>query len=136
MAGIRLGLCFASQEIIAILNKIKPPYNVNGLTQKRALSQVLKIELLKMEVAEILDQKSSLLKVLNQVYFIEKIYPSDANFVLVKVDDANKRYSQLLEKGIVIRNRTTQPLCKNTLRFTIGTKEENEKLIRILKDLS
>ena len=136
MAGIRLGLCFASQEIIAILNKIKPPYNVNGLTQKRALEQVVKIEVVKSEVAEILVQKGALLKVLNQVRFIKKIYPSDANFVLVKVDDANKRYSQLLEKAIVIRNRTTQPLCENTLRFTIGTKEENLKLISALKAIA
>ena len=136
MAGIRLGLCFASQEIIAILNKIKPPYNVNELTQKRALEQVIKIELLKSEVAEILKQKSALLKVLNQVNFIKKIYPSDANFVLVKVDDANKRYGQLLEKGIVIRNRTTQPLCENSLRFTIGTNEENLKLISVLKAIA
>ena len=136
MAGIRLGLCFASQEIIAILNKIKPPYNVNELTQKRALEQVIKTELLKSEVAEILSQKSSLLKVLNQVVFIKKIYPSDANFVLVKADDANKRYSQLLENGIVIRNRTTQPLCENSLRFTIGTNEENLKLISVLKAIA
>ena len=136
MAGIRLGLCFASQEIISILNKIKPPYNVNELTQKRALSQVLKIESLKSEVAEILKQKGTLLKVLKQVGFIQKIYPSDANFVLVKVDNANKRYSQLLEKGIVIRNRTTQPLCENSLRFTIGTNEENLKLISALKAIA
>ena len=136
MAGIRLGLCFASQEIIAILNKIKPPYNVNQLSQKRALEQVSNIESLKLEVAEILKQKATLLKALNDINFIHKIYPSDANFVLVKVDNANKRYSQLLEKGIVIRNRTTQPLCENSLRFTIGTKVENEKLIRVLKELA
>ena len=136
MAGIRLGLCFASQEIIAILNKIKPPYNVNELTQKRALEQVAKIELFKSEVAEILVQKGTLLKVLNQVYFIQKVYPSDANFVLVKVDNANKRYGQLLEKGIVIRNRTTQPLCENSLRFTIGTNAENLKLISVLKEIA
>jgi histidinol-phosphate aminotransferase len=136
LAGIRLGLCFASQEIISILNKIKPPYNVNALTQKRALEQVLQIELLKSEITEILKQKSTLLKALNQVGFIQEIYPSDANFVLVKVDNSDKRYSQLLEKGIVIRNRTTQPLCEDSLRFTIGTKEENEKLIRALKEIA
>ena len=136
LAGIRLGLCFASQEIIAVLNKIKPPYNVNELTQKRALEQVVKTEALKSEVAEILEQKGTLLKVLNQVGFIKNIYPSDANFVLVKVDNANKRYGQLLEKGIVIRNRTTQPLCENSLRFTIGTNEENLKLISALKEIA
>jgi len=136
MAGIRLGMCFASQEIIAILNKIKPPYNVNELSQNRALEQVLKIKSLKSEVAEILRQKGILLKALNQVDFIQKIYPSDANFVLVKVDNANEKYSQLLEKGIVIRNRTTQPLCENSLRFTIGTNEENLKLISALKEIA
>ena len=135
MAGIRLGLCFASQEIIAVLNKIKPPYNVNELTQKRALEQVLKPVLLKSEVADILKQKNTLLKALSEVNYIDRIFPTDANFVLVKVDNANERYAQLLETGIVVRNRTNQPLCENTLRFTIGTKEENEKLIRVLKEL-
>lgn len=136
MAGIRLGLCFASQKIISILNKIKPPYNVNGLTQKAALEQIMKTDILQKEVAEILRQKGTLLKVLNQVDFIQKIYPSDANFILVKVDNADERYSQLLEKGIVIRNRTTQPLCENSLRFTIGTNEENLKLISALKAIA
>ena len=136
MAGIRLGLCFASQEIIAILNKIKPPYNVNELTQQRALKQVLKPDSLKLEVAEILKEKSTLLKVLIEINFIYKIYPSDTNFVLIKVDNANERYNQLLEKGIVVRNRTTQSLCENTLRFTIGTNEENLKLISALKAIA
>ena len=136
MAGIRLGLCFASQEIIAILNKIKPPYNVNELTQKAALEQILKTDILQKEVTEIVLQKSNLLKVLGEVNFIKKIYASDANFVLVKVDDANKRYQQLLNLGVVVRNRTTQPLCEDSLRFTIGTKEENKKLIRVLNEIA
>ena len=135
LAGIRLGLCFASREIITILNKIKPPYNVNELTQKRALEQVLNTEVLNSEVAEILNQKKEVLNILEQIPFIKKVYPSEANFVLVKVDDANERYKQLVEKGIVVRNRTTQPLCENTLRFTIGTNEENGKLINALKVL-
>ncbi|MGB5667251.1 MAG: aminotransferase class I/II-fold pyridoxal phosphate-dependent enzyme, partial [Maribacter sp.] len=136
MAGIRLGICFASSEIISILNKIKPPYNVNQLTQKTAYEQAIKTHILKLEVTEILSNKNHLLKALNEVDFILKIYPSDANFVLVKVDDANKRYKQLLAKGIVVRNRTTQPLCKNTLRFTIGTKDENKKLLKALKEIA
>jgi histidinol-phosphate aminotransferase len=73
---------------------------------------------------------------LEQVQFVEKIYPSDANFILAKVDDASKRYNQLLKMGIVVRNRTTQPLCENTLRFTVGTKEENEKLISALQNIT
>jgi len=135
MAGIRLGICYASSEIIAILNKIKPPYNVNELTQKKALKRVLIKNKVKNEIEKILEQRQKLIDKLDSISFIEKIYPTDANFVLIKVDDAVKRYKQLLEKGIVIRNRTTQPLCENTLRLTIGTKSENIKLINALKEI-
>lgn len=135
MAGIRLGICYASVEIIQILNKIKPPYNVNELTQLRALDRVLNKKKVDSEIADLLKQRALLGEALVEVNFIEKIYPSDANFILVKVDDANKRYDQLLEKGIVIRNRTTQPLCENTLRFTVGTGEESQKLLKALKDI-
>jgi len=132
MAGIRLGICYASEEIIAILNKIKPPYNVNELTQKKALKRVLNKNKVKNEIVKILEQREKLIEKLKSVSFVEKIYPTDANFVLVKVDDAIKRYQQLIENGIVIRNRTSQPLCENTLRLTIGTKAENKKLIKAL----
>jgi histidinol-phosphate aminotransferase len=135
MAGIRLGICYASEEIIAILNKIKPPYNVNELTQQKALKRLLNTNKVAKEIAKILEQRNKLIEKLGEISFIEKVYPTDANFVLVKVDDAVKRYNQLLENGIVIRNRTTQPLCENTLRFTIGTKAENIKLIKALKDI-
>ncbi|WP_286761655.1 histidinol-phosphate transaminase [Salegentibacter sp. UBA1130] len=133
MAGIRLGICYASIEIIEILNKIKPPYNVNELTQLRALDRVLNKEKVDSEISDLLKERARLSEALVEVNFIEKIYPSDANFILVKVDDANTRYDQLLERGIVIRNRTTQPLCENTLRLTVGTGEENKKLIDALK---
>lgn len=136
MAGIRLGICIASKEIIAVLNKIKPPYNVNGLTQLKALERVLATKTVTEEVAEILNERSKLIDALEGVSFVDTIYPTDANFILVKVDDANKRYTQLLEKGIVIRNRSTQPLCENTLRITVGTVMENNKLVTILKQLS
>lgn len=135
MAGIRLGICMASQEIIAVLNKIKPPYNVNGLTQQKALERVLDTEAVKTEIASILEGRSKMIKGLQEVSFIKKIYNSDANFVLVKVDAADKRYKQLLDKGIVIRNRSTQPLCESTLRFTVGTPEENSKLITLLNEI-
>ena len=135
MAGIRLGICYASVEIIHILNKIKPPYNVNELTQLRALDRVHNKDVVDSEIADLLKQRTVLSEALVEVNFIENIYPSDANFILVKVDDSNKRYGQLLEKGIVIRNRTTQPLCENTLRFTVGTGEENKKLIEALKNI-
>ncbi len=135
MAGIRLGICYASAEIIAILNKIKPPYNVNVLTQQRALKRILTKNKVIKEIDKILEQRKKLIDKLKSVSFIEEIYPTDANFILVKVDDASKRYHQLLEKGIVIRNRTTQPLCENTLRMTIGTTSENIKLIKALKEI-
>ena len=135
MAGIRLGICYASEEIIAVLNKIKPPYNVNELTQNRAQYRLQNISEVNREIAGILEQRELLSKALLEVKYIEEIYRSDANFVLIKVDDASKRYSQLLNKGVVIRNRTNQPLCENTLRLTIGTKEENLKLIEVLKSL-
>jgi len=135
MAGIRLGICYASEEIIAVLNKIKPPYNVNELTQNRAQYRLQNMSEVNREIAGILEQRELLSKALLEVKYIEEIYRSDANFVLVKVDDASKRYSQLLNKGFVIRNRTNQPLCENTLRLTIGTKEENLKLIEVLKSL-
>ncbi|GAB1308834.1 histidinol-phosphate transaminase [Urechidicola sp. KH5] len=135
MAGIRLGICYASVEIIEILNRIKPPYNVNELTQQKAKERLIKIDEVQSEIQSILAERDVLEKSLNEISFIEKIYNSDANFLLVKVDDANKRYDELIQKGIVIRNRTTQPLCENTLRFTVGTKEENTKLIEALKAL-
>ncbi|MGB5821368.1 MAG: histidinol-phosphate transaminase [Saonia sp.] len=136
MAGIRLGICYASKEVIAILNRIKPPYNVNELTQQSALERVMNRELVRTEVAEILKEKETLAKELSSIKCITMVYPSDANFVLVKVDDADKRYQQLLERKIVVRNRSTQPRCENTLRFTVGTKEENAKLIQGLAAIS
>jgi len=135
LAGIRLGICYASEEIIGVLNKIKPPYNVNQLTQQRALQRVLNQDLVDQEVQQILDERDGLIKALDNLDFVKELYPTDANFVLAKVDDANKRYQQLLEKQVVVRNRSTQPLCENTLRFTVGTPEENKKLIAILKEM-
>lgn len=132
LAGIRLGICYASAAIILVLNKIKPPYNVNELTQQRALERLADKEKIQLEIDSIIIQRDNLLKVLQEVSFVSKIYPTEANFVLIEVDDATKRYDELIAKGIVIRNRTTQPLCKNTLRLTIGTVDENQKLMDAL----
>ncbi|KIC01109.1 histidinol phosphate aminotransferase [Flavobacterium sp. JRM] len=136
LAGIRLGICYASAAVISVLNKIKPPYNVNELTQQRAGLRLKETAKINTEIAAIITQREQLLKVLLNVKFVEKIYPTEANFILVKVDDANKRYDELIAKGIVIRNRTTQPLCENCLRLTIGTEAENKKLIEALKLLN
>jgi len=135
MAGIRLGICIASKEIISVLNKIKPPYNVNALTQLKALERTLNTKIIAEEVTAILNERDKLINALSTISYVEKSYPTAANFVLIKVDNADKRYRQLLNQGIVVRNRSSQPLCENTLRFTIGTKAENEKLIQILKTL-
>ncbi len=135
MAGIRLGICYASEEIITILNKLKPPYNVNELTQQKALKRLLSKNKVQHEISKILEQREKLIEKLKTISFVEEIYPTDSNFVLVKVDNAIDRYNNLLEKGIVIRNRTTQALCENTLRLTVGTKSENIKLIKALKDI-
>mgnify|MGYP006162240741 FL=1 len=136
LAGIRLGICYASAAVIAVLNKIKPPYNVNELTQQRALDRLANPEQIKEEITSIIAEREQLLKVLSEVSFVSTIYPTEANFILIKVDNANQRYDELIAKGIVIRNRTTQPLCENTLRLTIGTAEENQKLIAALKSLN
>ena len=134
-AGIRLGVLYASEEIISILNKIKPPYNVNQLTQNESLETLFDLDKIKTQVADIKSERELLVKQFLEVDFVSKIYRSDANFLLLEVDNANKRYDQFLEKGIVLRNRSSQPLCENCLRITIGTKEENKKLIEVFKEL-
>ncbi|WP_136666564.1 histidinol-phosphate transaminase [Flavobacterium sp. H122] len=135
MAGIRLGILYASKEITSILNKIKPPYNVNVLTQLKAIERLEKNDLVKKEISVLKSNKELLFKKLLEVNFVVKIYESEANFILVKVDDASKRYKQLLEQGIVVRNRSNQILCENCLRITIGTADENNKLLNTLKSL-
>ncbi|MCH4823234.1 histidinol-phosphate transaminase [Gramella lutea] len=135
LAGIRLGMLFASEEIITVLNKIKPPYNVNQQTQDQALKRLSDSKEVKRQISDIVNEKNYLLEQLLQVDFVSKIYPSDANFLLLKVDDANRRYDDFINKGIVLRNRSTQPLCENCLRITVGTKKENAQLIKAFKDL-
>ena len=135
LAGIRLGVCYASEAIISVLNSIKPPYNVNELTQQRAVERLNKVDEIAKEIKAIKIVREKLINSLNNINFISKIYPSDCNFVLVKVDGATQRYNQLINLGIVVRNRTTQPLCENCLRFTVGTESENEKLLKALKEL-
>lgn len=135
LAGIRLGVCYASKPVISVLNSIKPPYNVNELTQQRAFERLEKVGEVAAEIKAIKQEREQLMNSLKSINFISNIYPSDCNFVLVKVDDATKRYNQLIQLGIVIRNRTTQPLCENCLRFTVGTTTENKKLLQALKEL-
>lgn len=135
MAGIRLGICYASKDIIQIINKVKPPYNVNELTQLKALERLENQSLIRSEILSITEWKSKLIKSLSELSWITKIYPSEANFLLIKVDNASERYKRLIQKGIVVRDRSSQPLCENTLRITIGTQAENIKLIEVLKTI-
>ena len=135
LAGIRLGICYASEEIIAVLNKIKPPYNINSLTQKAAISAISQRENTKQQLKTILDQRTELIKEFKKIAWIEKLYPTDANFILIRVDNANFRYEQLKNKGIIVRNRTREDGCTNCLRITVGTAEENKRLINTLNTL-
>ncbi len=135
MAGLRLGICYAQTEIIDVLKKIKMPYNVNVLSQIKAINELKNVENLKQQLNQIAKSKELLKNELLHISFIQKIYPSDTNFLMVKVDDANKRHKQLIQKQIVVRNRTNEPLCENCLRFTIGTESETKKLIIALKKL-
>ena len=135
MAGIRLGVCYASKGIISVLNNIKPPYNVNELTQQKAFERLIKLDVISNEIQTLLTQRSLLIEALETIPFVEKIYPSDANFILVKVDNATERYNKLITEGIVARNRTNQFGCENCLRFTIGTEKENKRLINTLKNI-
>ena len=102
MAGIRLGVCYASKAIIKVLNNIKPPYNVNHLTQEKALGRLQKIDDVNSEIKQIIEQRNILESELQSISFVERIYPSDANFLLLKVDDATKRYNQMIEKRYCI----------------------------------
>ena len=135
LAGIRVGLCYASEEIIHVLINIKPPYNVNTSSQKKALKRLKDLDSVKEEIRKVKKSRQKLIDKLKDISIIEKVYPTEANFVLVKVKDSTKIYNQLIEKKIIVRNRNTQPLCENTLRFTVGTKRENKLLIQALKEL-
>ena len=136
LAGIRLGICIASEEIIDILNKIKPPYNINSLTQERAISALADWDTTQGQITQLIAERKGLFAQLEKISFVEKVYPSDANFLLVRVDDANKRYAQLIENDIVVRNRSNQVGCENCLRFSVGTPQENQILIETLNRLS
>jgi histidinol-phosphate aminotransferase len=120
---------------VSILNNIKPPYNINTLTQSAALIRLKNLTEIASEIELIKSERALLTSTLKTIQFISKVHPSQANFLLVKMDDAQMRYKQLVEKGIVVRNRSTQFGCENCLRLTVGTPKENQNLINTLKDL-
>ncbi|MCE2732117.1 MAG: histidinol-phosphate transaminase [Chryseotalea sp.] len=136
MAGLRLGIGYASTELITILNKIKYPYNINAFTQSFALQQLNRYENIRKQVNEILTEREKLTLALAKLSSVLNIYPSDANFLLVKVKEARKMYLRLQQQGIVVRDRSNVLLCDDCLRITIGTVDENKKLIEAIKDFS
>ncbi|MFV0506716.1 MAG: histidinol-phosphate transaminase [Bacteroidales bacterium] len=134
MAGVRLGMAFAHKNVISILNKIKYPYNINQLTQEYAIKQLDRVDECKKNIQILNAERESLTLALNSIKFIIKVYRSDSNFLLVKVDDANEIYNYLINKGVIVRNRTNVPLCNNCIRITVGTTDENNMLIELLRE--
>lgn len=135
MAGIRLGMAFAEKSIINVFSKIKYPYNVNNLTQEKALELLNKSQSMQKWVEELLSEKQNLIAQLKKMPIVQKIYPSDANFILIKTDAPKKIYNFLVENKIIIRDRSKVVLCEGCLRITIGAPEENRKLIETLKQI-
>lgn len=132
LAAIRLGMCFASAEIISILNSIKPPYNINQLTEQTAKYQLSKPEVKENCVDKIKIERENLRRSLSGLSIIDHVFPSDANFLLVKFHDAQKIFEHLISAGIIVRNRSQQKRCEQCLRITIGTPQENEMLLESL----
>ncbi|MCB0553771.1 MAG: histidinol-phosphate transaminase [Phaeodactylibacter sp.] len=132
MAGIRLGMAFASEEITGLFNKVKPPYNINQLTQEVALEALENQQQQEEWVQQILGQRVVLTQYLSGLDYVQRIYPSDANFLLVRVKDPKSVYDFLVSNGIIVRDRSRVALCEGCLRITIGTPEENEQLFRAL----
>ncbi len=134
MAGIRLGMAFAHPRIIEVLNKIKYPYNVNILTQKKALELLNQHSQTLQWVKELLDERKRLAGELTQLPFVEKIHPSDANFLLVRVEAPKKTYQFLVDQGIIVRDRSSVTLCEGCLRITVGSPKENTTLMKALNN--
>ena len=135
MAGARLGMAFASETLINDLNTIKPPYNLNTLTIAAAMEQLQQQHRVQKQVEEMCSQRAQLMAAVTKIEWVHKVFPSVANFFLIRVDDSQKRYLQLLDLGIVVRNTSKKMHCENTLRITIGTPEENKQLLTAFKSL-
>ncbi|HWJ27954.1 MAG TPA: histidinol-phosphate transaminase, partial [Flavisolibacter sp.] len=134
LAALRLGMNYASTEIIDILNKIKPPYNINQATQELAFKALDHLDDVNGMIKETVKERELLVKELVQLPVVKKVYPSDANFVLAKMTNATAIYDFLKEKGIIVRNRSNVILCEDCLRITVGTPEQDHQLIEALKE--
>ena len=136
LAGLRLGIAIAHPSIIQLLHNIKPPYNINTLSQQQAIEVLSDIEKVSIQITELLAERNRVAAYLNELDWVETVFPSDANFLLIRVDDANKRYDALLAQKVVVRNRSTQTNCENTLRISIGTPAENNELMAACNTIS
>jgi histidinol-phosphate aminotransferase len=135
LAGLRVGLAFANKEIIALFNKVKPPYNISQIAQEAVFEALENRRRVEKTIAEIIFEREKLIERLQELSFVAKIYPTDANFVLVKTTAADAIYNFLLAEKIVVRNRSNVELCEDCLRITVGTPEENDSLMDSLKKL-
>ncbi len=134
LAGLRLGMAFASQSIIEVMNKVKPPYNINQSTQELVLKALEEVGQVNDMIKILVDMRNALAEVFETMPTVEKVYPSDANFILVKIAEARKIYEFLLARGIVLRDRSNVELCENCLRITIGTEKENTDLVDAMQE--
>ena len=134
MAGARLGMAFASEDIIQYMDGVKFPYNISSPTQQAALRILEKGEPIKAISTQNISKKKRLVNELNKFVFIKKIYPSDANFLLVKMENSDVVFDYLKTKKIIVRDRSNEPLCDNCLRITIGTKKENDLLLKTIAE--
>ncbi len=135
LAGIRLGIAIANPEIIEFMMKVKAPYNVNKLTSQAAIRGYSNIEAMQQHVAELLTERERVIAALSSIDSIEHIYPTDANFLIFRVNEALTVYKKLAEAGVIVRYRGNEPNCENCLRLTIGTAEENETFLIALKKI-
>jgi histidinol-phosphate aminotransferase len=134
MAALRLGMAFASQAIVGLLDKVKPPYNINEATQELVIKASYEIAQVNSMIRELVGLRDALARVLMQMPIVEKVYPSDANFLLVKMKDAGKVYEHLLNRAIVVRDRSRVQFCEGCLRITVGNEDEITVLMQALKD--
>jgi histidinol-phosphate aminotransferase len=133
LAGIRLGMLFAHPELIEYISRVKYPYNINGLSIDAALTGLEETAQKGVWIKAILEERNRMTTELESLAFVLEVYPSDANFLLIRVDDPSAVYEFLMNKGIIIRDRSSVPLCEGCLRITIGTEEENRALLYALK---
>ena len=133
LAALRLGLCYASMDIIDLFNKVKPPYNINLASQELGLQALQNTSMINDWIKTTVNERESLKNQLPSFSFVEKVFPGDANFLLVKVADADKLYQFLAANEVVVRNRSKEPQCEGCLRITVGTPDENNTLIELLK---